>query len=173
MSKQPQIPGLVKVVGSLVLVAAAAWVVFELSPDRGEPANEANMHGLPRDVATAHDQVAPSTRPPEHFPTPLLDGAVPLFSAGGHVAHYDKLVVEVKRDGTLRVLGEQIEVDAFRDMLDHQLDELTPTMVTIQPDDDCIFRHVGPVISVCEEVGIRHTTQPRPSRDPQLSGGSA
>ena len=79
------------------------------------------------------------------------------------VAHYDRILVEVKPDGQLQVLGEQMEMDAFRTLLDDQLREHLPTVVTIVPDDDCLFRHVGPVITVCEQAGVPHSVALPPS----------
>ncbi len=37
-------------------------------------------------------------------------------------------------------------------------------VVTIRPDDNCPFRHVGPIISICEEAGVPHQTLPGPVR---------
>ena len=71
-------------------------------------------------------------------------------------ATYDKIVVEVKKDGTLRVLGEQMKMDAFRSLLGYQRDEHLPTVVTIRPDEDCVYSHIGRVILVCDDFGIPH-----------------
>ncbi len=87
----------------------------------------------------------------------------------------DDIVVEIKQDGSLRVLGEPMKVDAFRSLLGNQLREQLQTMVTICPDDNSLFRHLDPVISVCDEVGVPHRMQPRttPTRAGPVATGSA
>ncbi len=71
-------------------------------------------------------------------------------------ARYDNIIVEVKPDGTLWVLGERMGADAFRSLLGDQLHDQLRTLVTIRPDQDCAYRYVGQVISLCDEMGIPH-----------------
>ena len=94
-------------------------------------------------------------------PPPLPIDQLAGPSRGTRFARYDDIVVEVKQDGTLRVLGEQMEMDALKSLLSDQLREQLQTVVTIRPDGNCLFRHVGPVIAVCEDVGVPHQTMPR------------
>lgn len=82
---------------------------------------------------------------------------------------YDNIVVEVRPDGSLRVLGEPMGVEAFKTLLDAQLHEQLRTMVTIRPDNECLFRHVGSVIKACQEVGVPHQMEPRPVTVPAIA----
>ena len=73
---------------------------------------------------------------------------------------FDKIVVDVERDGGILVFGESMEVSKFRAMLLDQLTDHAKTIVTIRPDDDCLFRHIEQVIQVCNECEIHHQTVP-------------
>ena len=107
---------------------------------------------------------APWRGPNGHHPIAIAREMVPppppevLSGDDSEWDRYDNIVVEVEKDGTLRVLGEQMAMDAFKTLLGEQLREQLQTVVTIYPDDNCPFRHVGPVISVCEQAGVRHQT---------------
>ena len=79
------------------------------------------------------------------------------------LARYDNIMVEVNRDGSLCVLGEQMGVNSFRNLLLSQMQIQLRTLVTIQPDANCPFRHVGSVLAVCEEAGVLHHTQTTPA----------
>lgn len=85
-----------------------------------------------------------------------------LSSLGARNARYDNIMVDVKRDGTLHVLGEKMALDRFKSLLGRQIREQSQTVVTIRPDDNCPFRYVGSVISVCNEAGVSYQTKPRP-----------
>jgi hypothetical protein len=73
---------------------------------------------------------------------------------------FDKIVVDVERDGSILVFGESMEVSKFRAMLLDQLTDHAKTIVTIRPVEDCLFRHIEQVIQVCNECEIHHQTVP-------------
>jgi len=104
------------------------------------------------------------------LPAPPSQGPVPIamnfpqrnhapVEPYGHSGRCDNIVVEVNQDGSLRVLGEPMPIQAFRELLSAQMREQLRTLVTIRPDGQCPFRHVGTVISVCQDVGVPHQTQ--------------
>ena len=71
-------------------------------------------------------------------------------------ANYDRIVVEVHRDGSLCVLGKIMPMDAFRSLLGDQQQDGIKTVVAIQAENDCLYQYVGRVIRLCEDLGIPH-----------------
>jgi hypothetical protein len=71
-------------------------------------------------------------------------------------ASYDRIVVEIHRDGSLRVMGQAMPLAAFRSLLDDQQHEGVLTFVAIRPADDCVYRHVDHVVRLCNSMGIPH-----------------
>lgn len=75
----------------------------------------------------------------------------------GHaMGNYDHILVEIHRDGMLRVLGEPMELDGLTALLENQRDELLQTMVSIRPDDQCRFTQIRPIIDACDQLRIPH-----------------
>ena len=136
----------------IVAVAPALHDSSAFAPD--QPGVHSGVSGDQR--SNMHQPVALA----QISPPPLPIDQMARLSRGSRFARYDNIVVEVKPDGTLRVLGDQMGMDAFKSLLSEQLREQLQTVVTIRPDGNCLFRHVGPVMAVCEEVGIPHQTRP-------------
>ena len=120
-----------------------------------------NSATISRHVASSRPtSPLPPSRPAPPPPRSQL-GAVTIEMSDlppieGGPASYDDIVVEVRRDGSVLVFGERIELSAFRLLLGTQLEDHVDTMVTIRPDDDCPYRHIQPVIAACETLGVRH-----------------
>ena len=76
-------------------------------------------------------------------------------------AEYERIVVDIFSDGSLRVLGDRMEMTAFKSLLEHQLAEQLKTVVAIRPAADCIYQHIGSVISVCKDFGVPHQMEGR------------
>lgn len=78
------------------------------------------------------------------------------------LADYDRIVVEVHRDGSLLVLGKAMPMDTFRSLLGGQQHEGIKTVVAIRAEDGCVFQHIGRVIRLCEDLGIPHLMMAEP-----------
>lgn len=103
---------------------------------------------------------------------PRNDGGIPTSTTKQMLApnvpsarlfdEFDKIIVDVERDGSILVFGETMAVSKFRAMLRDQLTDHAKTMVTIRPDENCLFRHIEQVIQVCDECDIHHQTITHP-----------
>jgi hypothetical protein len=71
-------------------------------------------------------------------------------------ANYDRIVVEVHRDGSLSVLGKIMPMDSFRSLLGDQQQDGIQTVVAIQAENDCLYHYIGRVIRLCEDLGVPH-----------------
>ena len=87
-----------------------------------------------------------------------MEMMAPNVPTGQLFDEFDKIIVDVERDGSILVFGESMEVTKFRAMLRDQLTDHAKTMVTIRPDENCLFRHIEQVIQVCDECEIHHQT---------------
>ncbi len=174
MMTQSQFSRSVTVLLSLAIVTVAGLVVVMgtgLAPNLRSSETRLNASGAASDTmldpATySRHPIALTAKPVP----PLLSGGMPSNATGpatgsataeSMAARFDDIVVEVNRDGSLRVLGEPMQVDGFKSLLSDQLREQLRTMVTIRPDTECLFRHVGRVISACDEAGVPHRMQSR------------
>ncbi len=150
--------GWATVILSCAVVTGAGVVVRSVAPSLSDSSHSDSGQGQSIEASMdAHPELRqPISMSVETPPLPPLDGQLVPPPLDSQMARYDNIVVEVKQDGTLRVLGEQMAVGSFKLLLDDQLREQLQTVVTIRADDNCLFRHVGPVISVCDEVGVPH-----------------
>ena len=139
----------------IVVVEPALHDSSAFAPD--QPGLQSGVSGDQRSNMRQPFALVHKSPPPP--PTDQLAG----LSRGTRFARYDNIVVEVKQDGTLRVLGERMGMEAFKLLLSEQMRDQLRTVVTIRPDGNCLFRHVGPVMTICEEVGISHQMEPRPT----------
>jgi biopolymer transport protein ExbD len=69
-------------------------------------------------------------------------------------ADYERIHVDVHRDGSLTVLGREMAVEELSAWLHDQRDAEINTCVSVRPESDCQFRHVGQVLRTCEDLGI-------------------
>lgn len=139
--------------GVLVGAIAPAWLGLE--PDAHHTPDVARLP--PRTQSSEPGRVQMQMK---RLAAPKFTPDFSNLSQDPRFARYDNIVVEVKSDGTLRVLGEPMEMDKLRDLLGDQVHDQLKTFVTIRPDENCKFRHVGRVISVCDEVGVPHRMVP-------------
>ncbi len=140
---------------SFVLVLAAGMFIVN-PPHRGFQLSSLLAGASRPQPGDASSPLTPRCLPPESFDGPGLppDEFLPTDRAG-----CDNIVVEVAADGTLSIYGEQIPLERFQALLGARSTEPLPTRITIRPHDDCVFRHIGPVIALCEENGIAHSTE--------------
>jgi hypothetical protein len=92
-----------------------------------------------------------------------MEMIAPNVPSGQLFDDFDKIIVDVERDGSILVFGESMAVAKFRAMLRDQLTDHAKTMVTIRPDENCLFRHIEQVIQVCDECDIHHQTITNPN----------
>lgn len=163
MATQSQIARWVTVILSCVVVTIGGWMVLKVAPttEASSAANDAQMQFGGLSSQRGAKAPMPIAMTADQLPRLPFDPMSPQ-PVDSHFARYDNIVVEVKPDGTLRVLGERMEMAAFKSLLVEQLREQLQTIVTIRPDGNCLFRHVGPVITVCEQAGVPHQTQSLP-----------
>ncbi len=84
--------------------------------------------------------------------------ALPAKSSSDAFSQFDKIIVDIEDDGSIRVFGESMDVAKLCAMLSDQLTDHAKTMVTIRPDENCVFRHIEQVIQVCDDCKIHHQT---------------
>jgi hypothetical protein len=158
--------GLTTFILSCLLVTLSGVAVMRWAPGGSWPAAGATPWSLPGRAggpeSTPFAARQPMVLPPDRLPD--LPGHPEMSSVTTPLASWDRVLVEVRHDGSLQVLGEQMEREAFRLLVSQQLREQLNLVVTICPDDNCPFRHVGRVISICEEAGVPHQTLPGPVR---------
>lgn len=156
MVKQSQIVRWVTLVLSSAVVTAIGLVVIGVGPVL---LNSASSQGVEQEVPSGQ-RSGPKTpvAMAKQFAPALPLGTTRHEPSQSRSDRYDDIVVDVNLDGTLQVLGEPMEVQTFKSLLNTQLQEQLQTLVTIRPDGNCLFRHVGPVITVCEQAGVPYRT---------------
>ncbi len=135
--------------GVIVGAVGPAWLGWH--PDRYATRFVTDSGPTTRPPTRGDIQMHVKRLPPPDFPPDLAD-----VTPDPRYARYDNIVVEVKPDGTLWVLGEQMGIDGFRSLLGDQIHDRLQTYVTIRPDDNCTYRYIGRIISMCQEVGVPH-----------------
>jgi biopolymer transport protein ExbD len=134
---------------------APAW----LAPGRDTRVTAELGNGLPQHPLPRRETMGYTTKE-------MVAPDVPYAEQVKHqFANYDRIVVEVHRDGSLSVLGKIMPMDAFRSLLGDQQQDGVQTVVAIQAEHDCLYRHIGRVIRLCEDMGIPHlmVAEPVPS----------
>ena len=135
----------------IVFVAAVGPAWWGWNPDMSTPAAVSDTGPITR-LPTPADMQMRTKR----LPTPNFAPDLSNLAQDPRFARFDNIVVEVKPDGTLWVLGEPMGMEAFRSLLGDQIQDALRTYVTIRPDENCTYRHIGRIISACQEVGIPH-----------------
>jgi len=120
----------------------------------------------------------PATPSQENLQVAAVEMAAPDAPIDATYANYDEIIVDVLSDGSISVLGDPMGLAAFKSVLRDQRLESWKTVVMIRPAENCPYRHIGPVISACDDCGVPHqikgtlvtdaesnATAPSPSRN--------
>ncbi len=86
-----------------------------------------------------------------------LDLEVPRVSEARPMVHVPRqLLIEVARDGAVRLNGVQVGLDQLAKQLKQALEDDPERAVLIRGDGRAAYQYVAEVLSICNQQGVRH-----------------
>jgi biopolymer transport protein ExbD len=108
--------------------------------------------------------------------TALVPEAPYAAHFGQQYADYERIQVDVRRDGSIAVLGQTMAMDDLLVWLRDQRDADIDTCVSVRADGDCQYLHVGRIVQMCQDLGVPTLMLPTASSEssqPTRVGGPA
>jgi len=97
------------------------------------------------------------TRFQEYENEQKLDLQVPEVAAARPMVHApSQLLIEVARDGRIRLRGEPVSLEQLAERLGRTIREDPEQAVLIRGDGRAAYQYVADVMSVCQQQGVRH-----------------
>ena len=108
--------------------------------------------------------------------TALLPEAPYADQFSQQYADYEKIQVDVRRDGSIAVQGKTMAMDDLLVWLRDQRTADIDTCVSVRADGDCQYLHVGRLVQMCQDLGVPTLMLPTAnseSSQPARVGGPA